>query len=212
MRSGYRRRRRPARGERQAQVATDAAHVGPVEFEALLHAFEARQPREAARGIAKQQRCQIDDELIDPPGGEQRPGQPRAALGVHLVAAARRQACEHRVEIKTATPHRHALDVDAVRRQRVVNFEPITEDTPSFVLADSTDVVETVSKQQELELLTRAIQSLPGRCREVFTLRTAYGLTQRQIADKLGVSLSTVEKQFAQGIRLCASFFANGGR
>lgn len=104
------------------------------------------------------------------------------------------------------------LALDAVRRQRVVNFEPITEDTSSFVLADSTDVVETVSKQQELELLTRAIQSLPGRCREVFTLRTAYGLTQRQIADKLGVSLSTVEKQFAQGIRLCAIFFANGGR
>ena len=103
------------------------------------------------------------------------------------------------------------LALDAVRRQRVVRFESITEETPSSVLADNTDVVETVSKQQELELLTKAIQALPERVRQVFTLRTAYGLTQKQIADRLGVSLSTVEKQMTQGIRLCAEFFARVG-
>jgi RNA polymerase sigma-70 factor (ECF subfamily) len=103
------------------------------------------------------------------------------------------------------------LALDAVRRQQVVRFEQITDDTPPSVLADSTDVVETVSKQQELELLTRAIQSLPERARQVFTLRTAYGLTQQQIADRLGVSLSTVEKQMTQGIRLCAEYFAGMG-
>ena len=59
--------------------------------------------------------------------------------------------------------------------------------------------------------MTKAIQSLPERSRQVFTLRTAYGLTQKQIADRLGVSLSTVEKQMTQGIRLCAEFFAAGG-
>jgi RNA polymerase sigma-70 factor (ECF subfamily) len=104
------------------------------------------------------------------------------------------------------------LALDAVRRQQVVSFEPITDDTPSSVLADGTDVVATVSKQQELELLTRAIQSLPERCRQVFTLRTAYGLTQKEIAARLGVSLSTVEKQMAQGIQLCAEYFARGTR
>jgi len=103
------------------------------------------------------------------------------------------------------------LALDAVRRQQVVRFEQITDDTPPSVLADSTDVVETVSKQQELELLTRAIQSLPERARQVFTVRTAYGLTQQQIADRLGVSLSTVEKQMTQGIRLCAEYFAGMG-
>ena len=100
------------------------------------------------------------------------------------------------------------LALDAVRRQRVARFEPITEDTPPSVLADGTDVIETVSKQQELELLTKAIQALPERCRLIFTLRTAYGLTQKEIAAQLGVSLSTVEKQMAQGIQLCAEFFA----
>ena len=103
------------------------------------------------------------------------------------------------------------LALDAVRRQQVVRFEPITDSTDSSVLTDGADVVATVSKQQELELLTKAIQSLPTRCREILTLRTAYGFTQKEIARKLGVSESTVEKQTALGIRLCAEFFAHGG-
>ena len=107
------------------------------------------------------------------------------------------------------TTARH-LAIDIVRRQQVVRFEPITDETPSSVLADETDVTATINKQQELELLTRAIQSLPDRCRRIFTLRTAYGLSQQQIADELRVSLSTVEKQMAQGVRLCAEFFARG--
>ena len=103
------------------------------------------------------------------------------------------------------------LALDAVRRQKVVSFEPITEDTPSYVLADESDFVETISRQQELELLKRAIQSLPTRCRRVFTLRTAYGMSLPDIAKHLEVSLSTVEKSMAQGTRLCAEFFASNG-
>lgn len=100
------------------------------------------------------------------------------------------------------------LALDAVRRQGVVAFEPITGETDSSVLLDSVDVVATINKQQELELLTQAIQSLPGRCRQILTLRTAYGFSAKQIAEKLQVSESTVEKQMAQGIRACAAFFA----
>lgn len=102
------------------------------------------------------------------------------------------------------------LALDTVRRQRVVRFEPITDETASSVLADDTDVIASVNQQQELEMLTQAIQSLPERARHVLTLRTAYGLTQKQIAAQLGVSESTVEKQMAQAIRQCAAFFASG--
>jgi RNA polymerase sigma factor (sigma-70 family) len=104
------------------------------------------------------------------------------------------------------------LAVDAVRRQRVVSFEPITEDMDSSVLADNSDVVATVCRQQELEILTQAIQTLPRRCRQIFTLRTAYGLTPKQIGERLGVSESTVEKEMAKGIRSCAAYFAAGDK
>lgn len=100
------------------------------------------------------------------------------------------------------------LALDAVRRDRVVQFEPMRDDGGEGELVDDANVIAAVSNQQELELLTQAIQTLPDRCRQIFTLRTAYGLTQRQIAERLGVSESTVEKQTAHGIRLCAAFFA----
>ena len=102
------------------------------------------------------------------------------------------------------------LALDAVRRNNIIRFEPMTEETDT-IATDTADVVATVTNQQELELLTEAIESLPDRCREIFTLRTAYGLTQQQIAERIGVSESTVEKQTAHGIRLCAQFFASGG-
>lgn len=101
------------------------------------------------------------------------------------------------------------LALDLVRRQQIVCFEPITEEIASFVSDDEADVFASVSKQEELELLTRAIQTLSERCRQVLTLRTAYGLTQKQIADRLNVSESTVEKTMAQAIRGCCAFFAS---
>lgn len=131
------------------------------------------------------------------------------------------ESCARLVQARASGPIRSArallfttarnLALDAIRRQRVLTFDPMPDDAEEVALADSTDVIESVSKQQELELLTKAIQALPERCRQIFTLRTAYGLTQRQIAARLGVSESTVEKQMAQGIRQCAEFFAKGG-
>ena len=117
---------------------------------------------------------------------------PIAAPRAHLVTTARN------------------LALDIVRRQRVVQMDPLTEVTESFVSADDQDVPTLVTKQEDLELLTRAIRTLPERCRQVLTLRTAYGLTQKQIAARLDVSESTVEKAMAQAIRGCAAYFARG--
>jgi RNA polymerase sigma factor (sigma-70 family) len=100
------------------------------------------------------------------------------------------------------------LAFDFMRRQQVIAFEPITETTDSSVFIDVTDVAETVSKKQEFDLLAQAIRTLPERCRQVFTLRTAYGLAQKEIAARLGISENTVEKQMGNGIRRCTEFFA----
>lgn len=100
------------------------------------------------------------------------------------------------------------LAFDFVRRQQVIAFEPLTETTDSSVFIDVTDVAEAVSRKQELDLLEQAIRTLPERCRQVFTLRTAYGLAQKEIAARLGISENTVEKHMGTGIRRCSEFFA----
>ena len=68
------------------------------------------------------------------------------------------------------------------------------------------DIVETVARNQELETLTVAIQSLPKSCRRIFTLCKVYGMTPKEIAEELGLSLPTVYTQLAIGVDKCSDY------
>lgn len=48
--------------------------------------------------------------------------------------------------------------------------------------------------------LSKAIEKLPKKCRQIFVLHKLEGLTQKEIADYLGISVKTVENQVANAI------------
>ena len=98
------------------------------------------------------------------------------------------------------------LALDYLRRHHVSRTGPLVESDLSNVLDEHSDIPETVARNQELALLTEAIQTLPDRCRQIFTLRTVYGLTQRAIAEKLGISDRTVAAQLTIGVAKCTDF------
>jgi RNA polymerase sigma-70 factor (ECF subfamily) len=70
---------------------------------------------------------------------------------------------------------------------------------------------EVVSRWQEIELLTAAIEALPERCRAVFLLRQFENLPQREIAVRLGIAEHTVESQLTKALRRCEEYFAARG-
>jgi RNA polymerase sigma factor (sigma-70 family) len=96
--------------------------------------------------------------------------------------------------------------LDLLRRRKVLVAEPITENTTLPVLEDSPGVVDLVSRQQELALLEEAVHTLPERCQLVFLLRKIQGLSQREIATRLGISENTVESLVGKGTRRCADY------
>ena len=100
------------------------------------------------------------------------------------------------------------LALDRIRHGQVARTTPLVENEGWDVLYDADDVAETVARNQELELLTEAIQSLPDRCRQVFTLRKVYGMAQADIAAKLGLSEHTVSAQLTIGVQKCTQFMA----
>jgi RNA polymerase sigma factor (sigma-70 family) len=103
------------------------------------------------------------------------------------------------------------LALNQLRHRSYTHPSALTETDVSSVLDASASVPETVSHAEDIQLLIEAIQSLPERCRQIFTLRKIYGLSQREIATRLGIAEHTVEVQGAIGIRKCEEFFKRHG-
>jgi RNA polymerase sigma-70 factor (ECF subfamily) len=98
------------------------------------------------------------------------------------------------------------LALDQLRRHHISRTDSLVEADYSNVLDDCESIPDHVARNQELALLTEAIQSLPDRCRQVMTLRIVYGLSQRVIGEKLGISDRTVAAQLAIGTLKCTDF------
>jgi RNA polymerase sigma-70 factor (ECF subfamily) len=100
---------------------------------------------------------------------------------------------------------------DLLRPRAVSNAIPITENTTLPVLEESTNVVDFVSRREELAILAEAIRALPERCRQVFLLRKIQGLSQKEIAARLGITENTIETLVAKGARRCADYLRAHG-
>jgi len=98
------------------------------------------------------------------------------------------------------------LALDRFRHRAVVLTEPLAENEALAVLDEGGHTPDLIAHNQEIELLTEAIQSLPDRCRQIFTLRKVYGLSQSEIATQLGVSENTVSAQLTIGVKKCMAF------
>lgn len=70
--------------------------------------------------------------------------------------------------------------------------------------------LEKLMARSELRLLQGALELLPVRCREVFQLRKIDGLSQREVAQKMGITEDTVERQVAKGVRAAAKVRIGG--
>ena len=101
--------------------------------------------------------------------------------------------------------------LDIFRRQRTAAADPLEAVAGARLVDEKPDAAECAAASQELELLTEAIRQLPERCRQVFTLRKIYGLSQREVAAHLGIAEHTVEAQMGKGARRCADYLRARG-
>ena len=68
--------------------------------------------------------------------------------------------------------------------------------------------MEYQGPEQQLEAselekqIQEALAALPGRCREVFLLNRFEGLRYQEIAERLGISVKTVEAQISKALRI----------
>jgi RNA polymerase sigma factor (sigma-70 family) len=96
------------------------------------------------------------------------------------------------------------LMIDRLRRQSVVSLESMTDFEWLNVSDDKPSSEAYVAARQELRLLQTALDELPPRCRQVVLMRKVEGLSQKEVAKRMGITIETVENQVAKGMRLLA--------
>ncbi len=67
---------------------------------------------------------------------------------------------------------------------------------------------DAIDSRKALDRFYEAVQSLPPRARQAFILKKVYGYSQREIAARLEIAESTVEKHVALAMRRCADQMA----
>lgn len=89
-----------------------------------------------------------------------------------------------------------------VRRSRIVPIEAVAEIDRLSIDHDERSPDRHAAANQELRRISGMIATLPGKCRQAFVLRKVEGLSQREIAKRMGISENTVEKHVGKGLRL----------
>jgi RNA polymerase sigma-70 factor (ECF subfamily) len=92
----------------------------------------------------------------------------------------------------------------AINRLKRRSISPLARDAfiPEMSASPEPGVEQQVMARQELEILEEAISQLPDGCRVVLLLCKIEQLAHREIAERLGIAVSTVEKQHARALRL----------
>ena len=93
------------------------------------------------------------------------------------------------------------LAINRIKRRKISPFN-YQEAHAETTASPQPGVVQQVMARQELGHLEAAIAELPPGCRAVLLLRKVELLSHQEIADQLGIAVSTVEKQHARALRL----------
>ena len=101
--------------------------------------------------------------------------------------------------------------INHIRRLKVVAIDSVASFEHLEAADDVASPERVVADRDELRRLEKTLASLPPRVAEVFRLRRIEGFSQRDVAQRLGLSESTVEKHMARGALLVAERFKTGG-
>jgi len=105
------------------------------------------------------------------------------------------------------TAHNVALNMLSKKSHHVMEY--MEDFVGENVLLGEASVEAEVAGQERFEQFCKAASQLPEQCRKVLILRKVYGFSQQEVADRLGISISTVEKHLTKGLVRCTDYLKN---
>jgi len=104
-----------------------------------------------------------------------------------------------------------SIALNLTRHARVVPMISLGDFLELGLASSEPSPERALHSREELRILETTLQALPGPCRTAFLLRRIDGLSQREVAAKLGISVKTVEKYMAKSVRLLMDQCGRGG-
>lgn len=89
--------------------------------------------------------------------------------------------------------------IDKLRGRKLI--QDVDEDFFNDITDEASTEPDSI-EQIRLSLVKEAIDRLPPRCREVFTLQKMSGLSYKEISEELNISVKTVENQMVKALFL----------
>jgi len=110
---------------------------------------------------------------------------------------------EHQVEHREAFLVRTVLNLASDRRRHRAQVDSVTETLKTLHLTDTIpSTVDVLAARERLHRMKEGLDRLSPRRREVFVLNRIEGYSFPQIAERLGITLSAVEKHAAKALLL----------
>jgi len=112
----------------------------------------------------------------------------RSSLKSYLFQSVRNKSLNHIKQIQTRKKH---LDQYESEQEGTVNIE--------------NKIIETELEHQIFNI----VENLPPQCKNIFTLSRVEGLSNKEIAEKLGISKRTVETQISNALKALRNKISN---
>jgi RNA polymerase sigma-70 factor (family 1) len=93
------------------------------------------------------------------------------------------------------------LAANEIRHRRLVERDALVSADEGLVEAQCESTEIGFLRDERSRLIQQAIDRLPPQCRAAFTLRVFHECSYREVADRLGISVKTVEKHISRGLR-----------
>lgn len=105
-----------------------------------------------------------------------------------------------------------AIMIDHLRRSRVISISAAGNLDQLDISAPEATPEQQLEFREEIAAVAQLLALLPERTREVLILRRVEGLSQQETAQRLGISIKTVEKHMSQGVAALMALFGRGGK
>ena len=104
-----------------------------------------------------------------------------------------------------------ALNEIAKKSNSTTDFIEDTIGTETLLDTRCASTEDVIDSRRKLLVFSKAVASLPPKCRQAFLMRKMDGLRVKDVAKALDISVSGVEKHIALGLLKCSQYFREQG-